>query len=466
MRERVFIATFVIGVLLTGAVGLFSLLTELRIPKGYEMAAEEYYDLRLLGEFSGRLRDFRRAGLNYLILRQEEYLAEFTDADRALSESVQSIREEKVGLGDPALIESMLADTAVYVQDYRQAVERAPALDAEGLLEQVSSLIGLRVDEILDEVAELDSQNYLDFVRYSGEVAEGARRAMFFITIFEIAALGLIAVSGVMLLRAYRRNRMLLAQAEQLKGRLEAKNRDMESFIRIVGHDLRAPLINIKGFSDEIAANHRELDALELTADLPPDKARRVRAILHEQVPEAIGFITASADTLGRLIRVLVTVAKAGQMPVHPVMIDANGLLTEILRDFDFRIKEADARVHVETLPDCVGDRDQVRQVLSNLIDNAVKYRNPTRPLEIRVSGTRRDRQSVYTIEDNGIGIAAEDLEHIFDLFHQVKKQGAAGEGIGLATVKKLVERNGGKVEARSEPGTGSRFVVSLPAGE
>ena len=102
--------------------------------------------------------------------------------------------------------------------------------------------------------------------------------------------------------------------------------------------------------------------------------------------------------------------------------------------------------------------------MFGNLLDNALKYLDPHRVGGIRVSGRCEDGMSLYCVEDNGIGIAAEQQERVFEIFHRVDPDDAAGgEGIGLSIVRKLVERQKGRIWLESEPGRGSRFFVALP---
>jgi signal transduction histidine kinase len=114
-------------------------------------------------------------------------------------------------------------------------------------------------------------------------------------------------------------------------------------------------------------------------------------------------------------------------------------------------------------LPPCIGDRSQIDQVFSNLIDNALKYLDPSRPGLILITGHKNHKQVIYCVKDNGIGIAPEHHEKIFDIFHQITPSESKGEGLGLSIVQKIIERHEGKIWIKSEPGKGSNFFLSLP---
>ena len=115
-------------------------------------------------------------------------------------------------------------------------------------------------------------------------------------------------------------------------------------------------------------------------------------------------------------------------------------------------------------MPECKGDRVQINQVFSNLVDNAIKYLEEKQPGSIKISGYKENGHSVYCVEDNGIGIAHKHQEKIFNMFHQLKPGRREGEGLGLTIALRIVDLHRGKIWVESKPGSGSRFFVSLPA--
>jgi signal transduction histidine kinase len=130
----------------------------------------------------------------------------------------------------------------------------------------------------------------------------------------------------------------------------------------------------------------------------------------------------------------------------------------------EFQMKQAGARLRIDTLPDSLGDATQISQVFSNLLDNAVKYRSPDRPAEIHVSGRVEDGRCACCVRDNGIGIAPEHQEKIFKIFHQLNPSRSPGEGLGLTIAQRILERNNGSIRVESAPGQGAAFFVFLPA--
>jgi signal transduction histidine kinase len=121
------------------------------------------------------------------------------------------------------------------------------------------------------------------------------------------------------------------------------------------------------------------------------------------------------------------------------------------------------AEIVVETLPEVDSDRLSMEQIFGNLVDNAVKYLDPTRPGRVTVSGTMVEDRVVYRIADNGRGISDRDHERIFELFRRSGRQDRPGEGLGLAFVRNSVRRLGGEISVESELGKGSTFILEFP---
>jgi signal transduction histidine kinase len=151
--------------------------------------------------------------------------------------------------------------------------------------------------------------------------------------------------------------------------------------------------------------------------------------------------------------------------------VDLKAVALEVLGDLETRIAETGARVEIGDLPEIDADPAQMRQLLQNLVSNALKYHRPGTPPEIAVDGRCRagagrpgGEVCEITVTDNGIGFDEQFLDRIFTPFQRLhgRKQ-FQGTGIGLAIVRKIVERHGGTVTARSEPGQGATFIVELP---
>lgn len=255
-------------------------------------------------------------------------------------------------------------------------------------------------------------------------------------------------------------------EREQLLAALTEANRELEGVLYAATHDLRAPLVNLQGFSRRLEQAIERLRTLVASASgLGEHDRAELQVLLDERVVAAIGYIRASAVRMDGLISALLQLARSGRTERHPQQLDMNQLLEHVRDVFATQLLESGGSLTVTPLPPCYADPQQLLQIFSNLIDNALKYRAPDRPPQLSVSGWRIEHLAHYQVRDNGVGIAAEDQERVWNLFHRLSPEGSvAGEGLGLALVRRLVLRNRGRIWLESVPGVGSVFHLELPA--
>jgi len=247
---------------------------------------------------------------------------------------------------------------------------------------------------------------------------------------------------------------------------LQRANAEIQRFAYIVSHDLRSPLVNVMGFTAELETARNTIAGYLTQGDeegwREPDQ--NTRLAIEEDLPEAIGFIRTSTQKMDRLINAILKLSRQGRRTLAPERLDTTAMVNGIVETLQHRIQQHDTELTVETLPSIVSDRVAVEQILSNLIENALKYLDPRRTGVIRVSGhVERDR-AIIEIADNGRGIDPRDHERIFDLFRRSGVQDQPGEGIGLAHVRALAYRLGGIIEVTSALDEGATFRFSLPA--
>ncbi|MBN2475993.1 MAG: sensor histidine kinase [Pirellulales bacterium] len=225
---------------------------------------------------------------------------------------------------------------------------------------------------------------------------------------------------------------------------LEARNAELARFTYTVSHDLKSPLITIKGYLGILAE------------DLAAGKA--------EQVADAMARIGGAADKMAELLHDLLELSRVGRQMSPPEEIALADLVQEVLELVEGPLREHRVQTEVSAdLPVVYGDRVRLREALQNLVENAVKYMGDQPEPRIEIDALRGDEEVTCRVRDNGVGIDPHDQAKIFGLFNQLDKQ-SEGTGIGLALVQRIVEVHRGRIWVESEGlGKGSTFCFALP---
>ncbi len=237
-----------------------------------------------------------------------------------------------------------------------------------------------------------------------------------------------------------------VTERREMSRQLARSNAELQQFAYVASHDLREPLRMVGSY----------------LALLEQDYA----GALEPEAQEFIEFASDGATRMQRMIQGLLQYSRiqTRAQPMRPT--DCETLLAQTLSDLSVAIDESGAVVTHDPLPTVPADAAQLARVFQNLIDNAIKFHEEASP-RVHVSARREGGEWCFAVQDNGIGIDPAQTERIFEMFQRLHTQDEyEGTGIGLALCQKIVERHGGRIWVESEPGQGSTFYFSLPAGE
>lgn len=220
-------------------------------------------------------------------------------------------------------------------------------------------------------------------------------------------------------------------------------NEELKRFAFIASHDLREPLRGIGGYIQLIA--------------------RRYKDALGEGGQELANQAVSGVKRLQSLLDELVNYTeqmRGGELSHKPVTV--SNIVKQVLQQHEDGIRQSHAQIEIEDLPTLLGDPEQIRQIFWHLIDNALKFARPDVAPEIHLSAHWSQGVWEFCVSDNGMGIEPANQEQVFEVFRRLNPD-LPGTGMGLATVRKIIERHGGRIWVKSTPGEGSRFYFSLP---
>jgi PAS domain S-box-containing protein len=228
---------------------------------------------------------------------------------------------------------------------------------------------------------------------------------------------------------------------------LKRNNQELAEFNYVASHDLREPLRTLTSYC-------------ELLKEDAGDN-------LNNDAKEDLEFIVNAARRMNALIQDLLELSRAGRVDMNRRKTDLNKCATNAVKDLDSFIKEKNAQVTIEKLPEVIGDEMHLTRVFQNLIHNAIKFNNSKKPIVKIIVLDQTEYQVKISVEDNGIGIDEEFQLQVFAPFKRLHPSGKyEGTGIGLAICKKIIERHGGKIELYSKPNNGSKFTFSIKIAE
>jgi chemotaxis family two-component system sensor kinase Cph1 len=227
-----------------------------------------------------------------------------------------------------------------------------------------------------------------------------------------------------------------------LNERLKLAYEELDTFSFTISHDLRTPLSSIKSYSELLLTTNKSLD----------DKARKI-----------LERIVVGTDKMNFLIKEILHYSRVGRAEIELSPINMGSLLTEIKREVISALKPENLTFEIGDTPTISGDATMINQVFTNLINNAVKYSSRSNPSIVKVNGTVNDREIIYTIEDNGVGIDVNYYSRVFELFKRMDNvRDYEGTGVGLAIVKRIVEKHEARIWFESTLEVGTIFYISF----
>ncbi|HEV8661852.1 MAG TPA: ATP-binding protein [Candidatus Methylomirabilis sp.] len=241
-------------------------------------------------------------------------------------------------------------------------------------------------------------------------------------------------------------NEQLEQRVVERTGKLEAANREMEAFTYTVSHDLKAPLRGMEGFARALGEDYADR--------------------LDEAGHRYLGMIRSSARRMGELIDDLLRYSRLERREMRRERVPLQRLLETLCEERDEEIRARGLTVRMELAEEAVeAEREGLREALANLVENAVKFSRDGGGT-ITIGARREGDEAILSVADTGIGFDMKYHDRIFRIFERLHRQEEyAGTGVGLAIVRKVAERHGGRAWAQSEPGKGSTFYLALPAG-
>ncbi|MBB4952226.1 signal transduction histidine kinase [Agrobacterium vitis] len=426
------------------------------------------------------LQDAESGQRGYLLTGNENFLAPYHDATAQVAASVNrlvTLTEDRPGYA--TLVAPIDGQVRAKLDEMASTIRLASAGDKDKAMQIVLHGFGQKLMNTLrtqiQAIIDLSDTN----IQYNITRQISASDQMKWIMIGAAIAIMIIMGISILIVRQYIASINAASQkvqqfnveletrvAERTEGLVRA-NQEVQRFAYIVTHDLRAPLVNIMGFTTELENSLTLMKKYVLADGAPLSDAEilQAREAAAEDVPEAIGFIRSSTEKMDGLINAILKISREGRRQLKPEMVDIRAIAENSVNSLKHLIDAADGEVDIWPSPlHAINDKLSLEQIFTNLVDNAIKYRSAERPLKITVTAKRTGSFIETVVEDNGRGISAADHERIFELFRRAGQQNQTGDGIGLAHVRSLARNLGGDINVRSELGKGSAFILTVPA--
>ncbi len=238
--------------------------------------------------------------------------------------------------------------------------------------------------------------------------------------------------------------------------------RELERFIIVILRGIRLPLKSIKDRTKQLAGQAKQLAEQLPPAELADNSQTKPADMETTRIIETARSVFDSARDLDRLAQGLLRLGRLRKITPDPEWLDINAMVVGVAKELQPLIDQSGAIIQMKKLPPCLGDGAIIRQAFDALLTNAVQYLRPDEKGLVRIWGWAEKNKVVYCIEDNGVGIAADQFDKIFETFYRIDPS-AKTQGLGLAVVRRIVQLHNGRLWLKSTPQSGSTFSVAFP---
>ncbi len=480
--------TFVRSTALLLLVGLLALIgivgTNIWLADRSQVYLDEVIEARIARRAAVDLRasllDMESGQRGYLLTLDESYLDPYEEARPIVLAQIDALNDVLAPYEVAAEpLQQLEADVAFKVDEMDQTIAQARTGNvtdavARVLTDQGQQAMG-RIMAFIDGLIEAVDERLIEGVGNQRSTGEALRMVAIvggLIILMVVAGAIWAVLNYTQELANARRaveqaNTSLEERVRERTADLGKANEEIQRFAYIVTHDLRAPLVNIMGFTAELENSVEEVRAYmegqEASADDPVASQARLAAT--EDLPEAITFIRAATRKMDGLINAILKISREGRRQLKPEPVELAEVVETSANAVHHQVADGDGTIETDIrVGQLITDRLSLEQILGNMLDNAVKYREPERPLRVEIRARHvPGNRVVIEVEDNGRGIADSDHERVFELFRRSGSQNNPGEGIGLAHVRTMVRSLGGDVTLTSQLGEGTTFIINLP---
>ncbi len=412
----------------------------------------------------------------YLVTGEEPYLEPYYTGVDEVRRGLSDLEQRIVNAEDRARMDSIKSVIEAKLREMDTTVGFVKSGMRDEATETVRSDRGLTyMTELRTQLEAITGRADTAIGQGLTDLATSARRLSITTTLGSMLLIGFTAVAFYIV--ANNTGQLLAARQslEDLTNELEERvkdrtlaltqaNDEIQRFAYIVSHDLRAPLVNIMGFTSELESASGQL-VTYFRSDQSLEAERKAAAeIATADIPESIKFIRSSSTKMDGLIGAILKLSREGRREFKRDRVQLTEVVAASVASLQHQIEEHGVDVDIALdLPSVVSDRLALEQIVGNIVDNAVKYLMPGRPGRIAIAAEESGGRVKLSITDNGRGIDDHDQARIFELFRRAGKLDRPGDGIGLAHVRSLVRMIGGDVTVRSQAGEGTTFFIDLP---